>query len=140
MNPFARMFLGTGQIDEPLRSELQAAEPQVFEEGLTGSIVYRNYREPGFKAGVQKNGAAGAIVITGDRLVVWISRGRNAGRHIDVPIENGRPAGVEVSSEGPDRVSFSYDPSVFHPDRSGSVEVRLKTQSAPLIAQRLRGS
>ena len=137
MNPFARMFLGAGRIDEPLRSELQAAGPQVFEEGLTGSIVYRNYREPGFRAGIQKNGAAAAIVVTADRLVVWVSRGRNSGRHIDVPIEMGRPAGIEVGTDGPDRVTFKYDPGVFHPDRSGSVEVRLKTPSAQSIAQRL---
>jgi hypothetical protein len=38
---------------------------------------------------------------------------------------------VKVSADGADRVLFAVDPSAFDPRKSGTVEVRLRTQRAP---------
>jgi hypothetical protein len=36
-------------------------------------------------------------------------------------------AGIEVTSERPDKVCIAYDPHAFNPATSGRVEVRLRT-------------
>lgn len=136
MNPVKRLLLGSGRLSEALRQEL-AAEGVVFaEEGLAGSVRYRDYRDHRMNLGNEIEGTAGAIVLTAGRLVVWISRGPHRGKHIDVPLSDGRPAGIDVRAEL-GRIVFGYDPGRFHPDRSGRVEVHLKTPSAPELAQRL---
>jgi hypothetical protein len=136
VNPFRRLLLGAGRLPAALRSEL-AAEGIVFlAEDLGGSIRYRDYRAPGLRLKGDIIGTAGVIVLTSRRLVVWLSRGPQKGKHIDVPLVHGHPERVTVTGDA-ERVVFGYDPAVFHPDRSGQVEVRLKTPSAAQLVRQL---
>ena len=106
MNPF-KFLLGSATMPANLRSSLEAEGITFLAEGLTGSITYRNYRAPGKRYGVAKQGTAGAIGISGQRL--------------------------QASADQPDRVSFRYDAGRFRPDTSGQVEIRLKTPQAAQI-------
>jgi hypothetical protein len=136
VNPVKRLLLGSGRISDELRGEL-AAEGIVFaEEGLTGSVRYHDYRDARQRLHNEIEGTAGAILLTPGRLVVWTSRSPHRGKHIDVPLRDGRPAGIDVRAE-PRRIVFGYDPGRFHADRSGRVEVHLKTPSAADLAARL---
>ena len=88
-------------------------------------ILYRNYRAPGKRYGISKRRIVGAIAVTRQRVVVW-----GAGRQVDVPL--GYP-GVEIARDGEAKVMFAFEASAFHTDRSGRVEVRLRTPSAARI-------
>ena len=75
VNPLRRVFTGSGRLPDDLRAAL-AAEGVVFlEEGLPGSVTYRNYRAPGQYSSWRKVPFTGAIAITGQRMVVAASRG-----------------------------------------------------------------
>jgi hypothetical protein len=135
VNPLRKFLLGPGLLSDQLRSELQAEGIVLLDEGLGGSITYRNYRAPREYAKWRKTATAGAIAVTPRRLVVWAGRGK----HIDVPLVNGRPSRIAVRVEPPDRVVFGYDASAFSDNRSGTVEVRLRTAQAARVAQLLGG-
>ena len=134
MNPLRKMMLGSGRISDDLRAALAAEGPLFMEEELTGSITYRNYRAPGQYSGLRKQATSGAIAVTPQRLVVWAGRGKN----IDVPIDHPLRAAINVTLDKPDRICFAYDAGRFSADRSGTVEVRLRTVQAPQVADLLR--
>jgi hypothetical protein len=123
---FSRFFY-SGKLPDPLRAELEAEGVVLLEEGLRGTLTYRNYRAPGRRYGMRKVRIAGVIAVTRLRVVVW-----GAGRQVDVPL--GYP-GVEVARDGEEKVMFAFDASAFHTDRSGRVEVRLRTPSAARIVE-----
>ena len=131
MNPF-KFLLGRAQLPAQLRSSLEPEGINFLAEGLTGSINYRNYRAPGKRYGVAKQGTAGAIAISSRRLVVWVSRGG----YIDIPLTMVGSA-VRASSDKPDQVSFRYEAGQFRPETSGKVEIRLKTTQAAQIMNML---
>jgi hypothetical protein len=124
---FGRLFF-SGKLPEPLRAELEAEGVVLLEEDLRGTITYRNYRAPGRRYGLRKARIAGAIAVTRQRIVAW----GMGGRQVDVPL--GHP-GIEVARDGEEKVVFAYDASAFHANRSGRVEVRLRTPSAARIVE-----
>jgi hypothetical protein len=71
-----RAFLGSGRIDEPLRSELLNAGPLVFAEELSGSYVLRMPGE------YTMNPTRGAVVLCPNRFFVWSRRSKT----VDVPL------------------------------------------------------
>jgi hypothetical protein len=127
VNPF-KFLLGSSQLPAQLRSSLEPEGISFLAEGLTGSVNYRNYRAPGKRYGVAKQGTAGAIAISGKRLVVWVSRGA----YIDIPLAMVGSA-VQASSDQPNQVSFRYEAGQFRPETSGKVEIRLNTPQAAQI-------
>ena len=133
MTSLRRVLLGPGKLSEDLRGELNAEGLVLLEEGLTGSITYRNYRAPGQRSTLRKQATAGAIALTATRLVVWTGRSK----HIDVPLNHPLRAAVQVSLVPPDRVRLAYDPSAFNPATSGQVEVSLRTLQAAHIVELL---
>ncbi|WP_035928362.1 hypothetical protein [Pseudofrankia saprophytica] len=133
MNPVRRMLLGAGQLPADLRASLESEDLVLVEEGLTGSITYRNYRAPGQRSSWRREAVSGAIAISAGRLVVWAGRGK----HIDVPRAGVFLAAIDIGVEPPDRVRFAYDAGKFNPTRSGTVEVRLRTPRAAHVAELL---
>jgi hypothetical protein len=133
VNPLRRLLLGSGRLPDDLRTAIAAEGPLLTEEGLPGSVTYRNYRAPGERAALRKEATTGAFAITGERLVVW------AGglRHIDVPHAHPQRATIDVTVDRPGRVCFGCDADATDPARSGRVEVRLRTQQASRVAELL---
>ena len=112
---------------------MTAEGPLFLEEGLPGSITYRNYRAPGQRSSLRKDATSGAIAVTPQRLVVWAGRGKN----IDIPLDHPLRTAVQVTVDRPDRICFVYDASRFSTERSGTVEVRLRTTQAAQVANLL---
>ncbi|MEV0066304.1 hypothetical protein [Amycolatopsis sp. NPDC050768] len=133
MNFFLRAVLGSGRLPEPMRAELRGEGVVYLAEGLTGSVRCRGYRAPGVWRFGAVDATAGALAVTHRRLLVWLTSGDQKGKHIDVPLREGRPFGVTVRAEER-RLVLGYEPATFHADRSGHVEVRFKTAEAPRIA------
>jgi hypothetical protein len=136
MNALSRLLLGSGRFDDLLRAELTSTDLLVLDEGLTGSITYRDYRAPGRYSSWRKEAISGAIALSAQRLVVWAGRGK----HIDIPLTGPYRDAVEVSLEPKDRICFTYQAGYFRRDRSGTVQVRLRTRHAARIAEILAAS
>lgn len=133
MGLLRRLFLGSGRLPEPLRGELIAAGPSILEEGLYGSITYRHYRAPRKRTNWQKVGIAGAIAVTDRRFVVW----GNRSKQVDVPLADQHLSRLEIGLDGADRLLVAYAAEDFSDDRSGRVEIRLRTPQATQIAELL---
>jgi hypothetical protein len=133
VNRFLRRFVGSGRLPDQIRAELARTDVILLEEGLAGSVTYRRYRAPGKYSSWRKEPVAGAVALTASRLVVWAGNFK----HIDVPLAHPVRATIEVRADRPDRVCFAYDAGATNPNRSGRVEVRLRTPQATRIAQLL---
>jgi hypothetical protein len=129
VKPLRRALLGSGRLSDQFRDALSAEGMLLLEEELPGSITYRNYRAPGRYSSWKKEPTSGAIAITASRLVVWTGKSK----HIDLPRSGPLRTAVEVTLDGADHVRFGYDAGRFSAERSGQVEVRLRTSQAARI-------
>ena len=135
MNPLRRLLLGSGRLPVQLRALLATEGVVLLEEGLSGSITYRDYHAPGTYSSFRKVAVSGAIVVTGERLVVWAARGKA----VDVPLHDPLRAALTIvpTGEPTDGITFRYDAAAFHPDRSGTVEVHFRTGATAAIVHLL---
>ena len=133
MNPVRRLLMGSGQFPAELRAFLDAEGIMALDEGLPGSITYRNYRAARRHTSYRKQPVTGAVAVTGQRLVVWAGRGKQ----IDVPLIHPNRRLIDVDVDEPDRLRFGYDAGRFNGSRSGTVEIRLHTAKAGHIAELL---
>jgi hypothetical protein len=122
--------MSSGALSAAVRASLDAEGMLLLDERLRGSLTYRHYRAPGRRSSWRKVSTAGAIAVTEQRLLVWTG----GTTHIDVPHKDPLRAAIEVTVDKPGRICFAYDAHAFHDDRSGQVEVRLKTARADEIA------
>ena len=136
MNPFKRLFFGTGRLPKMVRDQLAGEDVLLLAEGLTGTITFRKYRAPGKRSRLKKVGVAGAVCVTDRRLLVWGARGKL----VDVPFDDERFGSIAVEAEEPDKVLFAWEASLFHDNRSGRVEVRLHPVQADHLVELLRRS
>jgi hypothetical protein len=129
-----RVLPPSGQLPDELRAELAAGKLLMLEEGLRGSVTYRNYRAPGEYTKWSKSSAQGAIAVTSGRLVVWAGRFK----HIDTPHQHPVRRGIGIFAERPFRICFRYNLGATNTAMSGTAEVRLRTDRAAEIADLLR--
>lgn len=46
MNPFKRLFFGSGRLPKMVRDQVAGEDVLLLAEGLTGSITFRKYKAP----------------------------------------------------------------------------------------------
>ncbi len=131
MNPFKRLFFGSGRLPKMVRDQLAGEDVLLLAEGLTGTITFRKYRAPGKRSRLKKVGVAGAVCVTDGRLLVWGARGKL----VDIPFGDERFASIEIEAGEPDEVLFAWEASLFHDNRSGRVEVRLHPVQAEHLVE-----
>ncbi|HUB98428.1 MAG TPA: hypothetical protein VMS11_01240 [Solirubrobacterales bacterium] len=129
MNPLKRLFFGSGHLPKMVRDQIEGEDVLLLAEGLSGTITFRKYKAPGKRSRLKKVGVAGAVCVTDKRLLVWGARGKL----VDVPRDDERFGAIEVGAEGPDKVMFAWEASLFHDNRSGRVEVRLHPVQADQV-------
>jgi hypothetical protein len=115
-----RAFLGSGRIDEPLRSELLAAGPLVFTEQLSGSYVVRMPGE------YTMNPTRGAVVLCPNRFVVWSRRSKT----VDVPLTREWFSRLKVEANRPNRLVVTAQLGENPAVHVGTLSVRLRTPEA----------
>jgi hypothetical protein len=74
MKLLRRLLLGSGRFPEELGTALRAEGFEVLEEGLPGSVTFRDYRAPGKRYSLRKVAVNGSIALTARRIVVWYGR------------------------------------------------------------------
>ena len=106
----------------------------MVDEGIGGSITYREFRAPGKRFTWRKVGFTGAIALTKARLVAL----QYSSPAINVPFTDERFEKLEISLDGDDKLMIAFDPSLFHPDWSGRLEYRFRTSKAAQILEQLK--
>ena len=122
-----RLF-GVGKIPKLIADRLRIEGIVVADEGIQGSVTYRDFRAPGRYSSWRKQAFIGSVVITNIRLVA-LMYSRFA---VDVPFNDERIRRLQISRER-DRLVIGFDASLFHEDWSGMIEYRYRTSQAAEI-------
>jgi hypothetical protein len=128
-----RLF-GAGKIPAAFASELQTEGVVLMDEGLKASVTYLDFHQPGKYASWQRQWFAGSIALTKVRLLAL--RGQNP--LINIPLTDARIHQLRYSLEGNETLCVAFDPALFHPDWSGTIEYRFKTELAGQLIQLLQ--
>jgi len=122
-----RLF-GVGRIPKLLGDRLRMEGIVVADEGIPGSVTYRDFRAPGRYSSWRKQAFIGSVVVTNIRLVGL----RSSRFAIVVPFSDERIRQLRISRER-DHLVIALDASLFHDDWSGTIEYRYRTSEAAVI-------
>ena len=129
-----RLLMGGGSFSDSLRAELTAEGLDQEEEGIRGTVTYRDYRAPHRRSKWRRQWIRAALAITDRRLLVAI-RGRP---FVDVPWDDPGLERMEVSVGDDDRLLMAFDPALFDERSSGRIELRLRTVHPRLALEQIR--
>jgi hypothetical protein len=115
-----------GRIPEKLRPILESEDMRVFDEGIAGRVVLRNFKAPGRRSTYRIEGFSGFLAITGRRVIAFVY----SKPIVNVPLDDPRLNKIQVALANPERIELSFDASVFHDDWQGAITVRFKTSRA----------
>jgi len=129
-----RLF-GVGRIPEPFLFQLKSEGIILSDEGVKGSVTYRDFHSPGRSSALRKQWYAAAIALTKVRLLaLWYNNPT-----INVPLTDKRLGAMRYSLEDNGAVlCIAFDPSLFHDDWSGTIEYRFRTPEAPHFLELLQ--
>lgn len=125
---------GLGKIPAELAATLKGEGVRLMDEGIKGSVTYRDFRAPGRRSDWRRQWFTAAIALTEARLVAT----QNSVTAINVPIGDERLRRMNFSVEDGGTLLITFDPALFHPDWSGTMEYRFKTDQAQQFLDRLR--
>lgn len=127
-----RLF-GIGRVPESMRNKLEDEGVILLEEGLPGSIGFRNFRGPGqFKLWAKK-GMIGWLVLTKKQLCMY---GNVGVLNINIPRE--QFAKVTATVENLSHLQIKIEIGDFEPNYSGEITLRFKTPTAQQWVNALR--
>lgn len=127
-----RLF-GVGKIPQPMVPVLEGEEIVLKEEGLSGSVTFRNFRAPGKRYSFRRSWLVGSIVITRQRVVAFaFSR-----PIINLPLAPEQIKKLHCTLKKDTVLSIAFDAAVFNENWSGAVEYRFKTSRARLFLEQL---
>ncbi len=137
MSFLAKLLLGNGQLKPELRAALRSEGLVILEEGLSGSIRYRNFKAPGRrfhgKVTLQRIG----LGISRERLAVYCRSGRV--KLIDTHFSDPRLTALDASIQDDDTVLMRIDyDRVPVPNVSGEITITAKTPNASNIVEHLQ--
>lgn len=130
-----RLF-GVGTMPPQWRTAIEAEGLVALDEGIGGSLTYRDFHAPGKYFGWRKVGFTGSIALTRVRLLAL----QYSNPAINVPLIDERFAKLNISLEGNETLLIAFDPSLFHQDWSGTMEYRFRTSQASEFLTHLKNN
>ena len=121
-----RLF-GVGRMPAQWRSTIELEGVVLFDEGIGGSVTYRDFSAPGRRSAWRKVAFSGSIALTKTRLLAL----QYANPAINVPLDDPRLHQMQFSVEGEDKLLVAFNANLFHNDWSGTIEYRFRTEQAP---------
>lgn len=128
-----RLF-GVGKIPAQWRGTIESEGIVLMDEGIGGTVTYRDFRSPGRRASWKKSAFSGAIALTRTRLLAL----QFSSPMINVPLDDDRLRQMQFSVEGADRILIAFNANLFHDDWSGTIEYRFRTSQAPAFVKKLK--
>lgn len=127
-----RLF-GVGSMPQRWRTTVESEGIIVFDEGVRGSVTYRDFRAPGKRFSWRKVAFSGSIALTKNRLL-GLQYGNPA---INIPLDDARLHQMQFSVEGGDTLLVAFNANLFHNDWSGKIEYRFRTLEARALLENL---
>ena len=123
-----RLF-GLGKISQPLLKQLKSEGVLLLDEGVPGTVTYRNFRSPSRYSNWRREWFTASIALTQVRLIAL----RPSSPIIDVPLTDERIRRLSLSQEGSTTLVVAFDAALFHDNWSGAIEYRFRTPQAQLF-------
>ncbi len=127
-----RLF-GFGKIPRDVLPSLETEGIVLLDEGVRGSVTFKNFRAPGKRYYRRRNWFTGSLVLTGKRFAAFI----HSKPIINVPLGDARIKDLHCSLRDEDTLSVAFDAAAFHDGWSGSIECRFSTAHAREFLDRL---
>ena len=128
------MLYSGGKLPAKIKAALESEGLEFVEEGVFGSIVFRQYRSPQRYSFRGRRGFCGALAITSHRLLAGCGHPES----LDVAFNHQSFRTLQVKVDRANRLCISYDAAQFYSDRSGKVELRFETPQAHRAAALLQ--
>ena len=130
---FFRWF-GVGKFPAVYATDLATEGIVLSDEGLKGSVTYRNFHRPGSYSGYRKVGNIASVIVTNVRIAAY--SGENP--LINVPFTDERLKQIVFSVEPSGALLAAFDASLFHDDWTGQIEYRFQTPLAEAIVHQIK--
>lgn len=127
-----RLF-GWGKIPKRYAPTLHDEGIILLDEGIGGSITFRNFRAPGRYHSWRRNWFTGSIVLTRRTFAAFAL----IKPLIYVPLDHENISELHCSIEESGALLVEYDASAFNERWSGTVACRFKTSIAEELLERL---
>ena len=115
-----------GRIPNQLKAQMDGEGILLQDEGIPGSVTYKNFHRPGSSSGWRRVWFTGSLTVTQTRIVGL----SYASPIINVLFTDPRIQRLNVSVEKRDRLLIAFDAALFHDDWSGAIEYRFRTPQA----------
>jgi hypothetical protein len=132
---FLYRLFGIGKLPAELTDALESEGIILLDEGIRGTVTYRNFRAPGRYSNWKRQWFSAAIILTKERLLAF----RLRSKIINVPLTDERFRQLRVSLEDEDTLLIAFDASLFQADASGTIEYRFRTPHAKTFLEKLGG-
>lgn len=120
-----RLF-GIGKIPAQYQAALASEGVVLSDEGVKGSVTYRNFRSPTRYSNRKRQWYPVSIALTNSRLLAFAY----SNPIIDVFLNDPRFRQLQFSLEDTGTLLVVLDASLFHDDWSGKLEYRFQTSQA----------
>jgi len=119
-------LLRRGRVPKRWLGTLEAEGISLRDEGIPVTVTFRNYREQGRHYRFKRMRGSGAIVLTRRRLAVFYARWAL----LNVRFDEDSWQLFDVTSPEPCVIYITLDVSALDDDRSGRLDIRLRTSAA----------
>ncbi len=119
-------LFGAGRIPRRVRPTLEAEEIAILDEGIGGSITFRDFSAPGRWYGLRRIWFTGAAAATRKRIVGF-AYNRNI---LNFAFDHPRFSNIRIAVEPGPVLCIAIEAADFNPDQSGRIEFRFSTEKA----------
>jgi hypothetical protein len=131
-----RIF-GLGKIPKRMLPALKEEGIVLIDEGISGSITFRNFRAPRRYYGRKWSWITGSLVLTGKRFAAFTFY-PYFNPIINIQLDDERLKKLHCSLKENRTLCILFDPSSFKEGWSGSIKCRFSTPKARLFLEQLR--
>ena len=127
-----RLF-GLGKVPNKYAPTLRGEGILLIDEGIGGSVTYKQFIAPGRRHSWKKSWFTGCLVLTKQTFAAF------AGMRplVYVPLEDKRLSELRCSVEDDVTLLVTYDASLFNEKSSGIIECQFRTAKAQLFLEQL---
>jgi len=127
-----RLF-GVGKVPDKIMKSMETEVIELWEEGISGSFIAKNFKAPGKNFTYKKEIFAGWLMITKQRILSY-TLGK---RQINIRVDDPNISKLFIQNPKPGILIISFNARVYHDDWSGEVALKYKTEQADQFYKRL---
>ncbi len=125
-----RLF-GIGRVPKPSLQQIRNEGVILLDEGLSGTVTFKNFRAPGRRYSWRRNWFSGSIVLTREHFLAFaFSR-----PVIGVAWTHDKINELHCSAENNKILCVAFDAAAFHEGWSGDMTIRFSTPLANTLLQ-----